>query len=692
LKFLTVLAPDYYAVSRCTDSASWHPPASSGESSASYYDAFAHVTGHGGYLSNSRMRRLVEHKVDQTRVLVLQAELIPHISYLDTYPFQPTRADAALSETNLLILLHSIVNSTSGKAIAMRRHTDANDKLHLTQLPYPAHAIYTKDHNSTLLAAGVVRGFSAPMRYCELELHAVSGSACLELSRRGLGRADCVVPGIGMAGRNVQFFATYLLSGTFPVMVALTPELRLTGTMQEQMEIATWCVRVADFAFQTAQSIPTAQPTSRASVVLNMAQYFPKPLSDDCLAVPVANAAAVRPDYSTACVRLQRIMEVYQRLHEAALSSANESDRDLVLFPEGVVTVPGPHADGSDDIKNLLIRSCGEAGFRVRDYDCRPVMLFPRLFPSDGWTTAKPPPELRAVYVQHLRRAVQLLNLAGVAHLDLRPSNIMWRRVDPSIPSVEMRLVDFADAQLFDTIIPNRYVSLCDRRYPFSEQQREAACSCERAAKATAGTTTDRTRFLLLRAQPTQHIVACAHHNAFFLDAVAGWVQSSARDFSAYMDSYTRSGQDTPPSRLRGLAGEMHSPCLATPTYTAEPSRAGKLSSAADYTSKEDRACALSARPLYGKTEVLAVSHQSAAKDCVRTSPITPLPRSNPAQLQSTQQAITSAVGVGGDCGSSVAVSPPPPPQFQRHSHRQALSLLAGSAVGTSQKRTSRAP
>jgi hypothetical protein len=627
------------------------------------------------------VRSLVELKVDQTRVLVLQAESFPHISYLDTYPFQPTRDDAALSETNLLILLHSMVNSTDRKDIAARRSKLSNDKLHLTQLPYPTHAIYTKDRRSMLVAAGVVRGFSAPMRYCELELHAVSGSACLELSRRGLRRADCVVPGIGMAGRNVQFFATYLLSGTFPVMVALTPELCLTGATREQMEIATWCVRVADFTLQTTQLIRTAHPESplpRARVALNMRQYFPKPLSDDCLSVPVANTDDVRPDYTTVCVRLQRIMEVYQRLHEAALSSANESDKDLVLFPEGVVTVPGPHASGgSDSIKKLLIRTCQEAGFRVRGYDCRPVMLFPRLSPNDGWTTHKPSPDLGAAYAQHLRRAVHLLNRAGVAHLDLHPRNIMWRCVDPNIPAIEMRLVDFEVARLFGTIIPNRYVSLCDRRYPFSKEQRQMAYRCERAAEGAASTATDTAQLLRLREPPTQHIIACAYHNDFFLQAVAKWIQSSTADYSDYMGT-----QDTAP--LQQETGIVNGLRGTAPRNTGGPRCPANLTSA------PSPSFSYPVRSVDLKTEAMIQPVLPPALCRSRLPPAVTLGhRSTPPREVHAQPAHhTVSSAVGGDCGRPAAVRPPTAPQLRRRGSGPAPAQLPTSAVETPRNAT----
>jgi hypothetical protein len=631
------------------------------------------------------VRSLVQGKVDQTRVLVLQAESSTHIRYLDTYPFQPTRADAALSETNLLILLHSMVNSTDGNVIATRRSKLSNDMMHLTQLPYPAHAIYTKDRRSMLVAAGVVRGFSAPMRYCELELHAVSGSACLELSRRGLGRADCVVPGIGMAGRNVQFFATYLLSGTLPVMVALTPELCLTGTLQEQMEIATWCVRLAEFALQTTLLIRTAHPESplpRARVALNMRQYFPKPLSDDCLSVPVASPDDVRPDYTTACVRLQRIMEVYQRLHEAALSSANESDWDLVLFPEGVVTVPGPHASGgSDGIKNLLIRTCQEAGFRMRGYDCRPIILFPRLSTNDGWTTRKPSRDLGAAYVQHLRRAVHLLNRAGVAHLDLHPRNIMWRCcVDRNVPAIEMRLVDFEDARLFGTIIPNRYVSLCDRRYPFSVGQRQMAYRWERAAAAAAANTaTDRVQFLRLCEPPTQHIIACAYHNDFFLEAVAKWVQSSTAEFSDYMGTQDTASLQQETGVVNGLRG-------TAPRTTWGPRCPANLTSAPVHWSPGTRGSfSYPVRSVDLKTEPMIQPVLPPAQCRSRLPPAVTLGhRSTPLrQVQSQPAHHTLSSAVGGDCGSPAAVRPPTAPQLRRRGSGPAPAQLPTIAVKT---------
>jgi hypothetical protein len=510
------------------DSATWQPPNlrnRSVDSSSSYFETFAHVGRHGGYLSNPRLRNLASQKVHKLKVIDMHVELFPNICCLDTYRFNSADSDRVV-QTNLQIMLAFIAKCVEDE-LATYQGIDPAPDMYLTGSPYPEHAIYARRHPHNLVVSAVARGTAASIRSCELELHAVSGSACVELSRRGLQRTDCVVPGIAMAGRNVQFFGTYLLRDTFPVMVALSPEMCLTGTTREQMEIAAWCVRLADFAVQTLDMTRNAQPLlslPQASVTLNMAKYFPKPLSDDCLAIHIDSRKYVEHDYTTACVRLQRVMEVYQRLYHAAL--AHEGDLDLIQFPEGVVTIPCHDYPGREGERALLIRRCKEAGFRRADYDNRPVMLFPRLATTDGWTSNPPPVHLQALYLHELRRAVQLLNRAKVAHLDLHPANILWRCVDSQDPKLELRVIDFEHAQLFDTVIPNRFVSLCSHRYPFTDKQREAAYRIESAAEEAAQRAGERVQALATRERPTQRIVACAYHNDFYLDLVTRWVQS----------------------------------------------------------------------------------------------------------------------------------------------------------------------
>ena len=98
----------------------------------------------------------------------------------------------------------------------------------------------------------------------------------------------------------------------------------------------------------------------------------------------------------------------------------------------------------------------------------RPIIIYERL----QWKNTRPKIELVDSYLFQLRLAVDILNKAKVAHLDLRPANIMWREVDSN--SIEMKLIDFEDAQMFGFTIPNSFVNNVvsdkDYRYPFVNQ------------------------------------------------------------------------------------------------------------------------------------------------------------------------------------------------------------------------------
>jgi len=140
-----------------------------------------------------------------------------------------------------------------------------------------------------------------------------------------------------------------------------------------------------------------------------------------------------------------------------------------------------------------------------------PLILFPRLFVDEGWVISKPTEQHRQGYLEQLYAATTALNTAGVAHLDMRPANIMWRPLaeDTSMFFVEVRLIDFEDAELFGDEISSELVStiikLGDRRYPFTEGDEKT----------------------------TQ--MANKFHNDFFYEAVSQWTTSEFDNFQEFM-------------------------------------------------------------------------------------------------------------------------------------------------------------
>jgi Ser/Thr protein kinase RdoA (MazF antagonist) len=59
-------------------------------------------------------------------------------------------------------------------------------------------------------------------------------------------------------------------------------------------------------------------------------------------------------------------------------------------------------------------------------------------------------------YLKQIFSAIEIMNTAEVCHLDLRPSNVMWRSV--SEENVEIRVIDSEDSVVFGEVIsPNIY-------------------------------------------------------------------------------------------------------------------------------------------------------------------------------------------------------------------------------------------
>jgi len=304
------------------------------------------------------------------------------------------------------------------------------------------------------------------------------------------------VPCIAMAGTSCQFFAVYLLKDNFPVLVALSPELNLFGTFEQQRVIAEWCLRVVSFASATEEMLQRHrydQPLA-TGVCLNMSGYFAKPVGEKWRMSDRGSAL-----YSGKNLRLNYIMRLYERIR-VSCEVAGINSKISFLFPEGVVSIPGRDVLESLDLREMLLADCRKDGFSGFDESFTPLIIFPRLSGSE-WNISKPPPEYRDQYVEQLKLAIAALNVSQVAHLDLRPANIMWRADGKGKNShVELQVIDFEDAVLFNDVIPEKFVKAVvetgDRRYPFKSGDEMAAQEAKKL------------------------------HNDFFLDAVSRWTES----------------------------------------------------------------------------------------------------------------------------------------------------------------------
>jgi hypothetical protein len=123
----------------------------------------------------------------------------------------------------------------------------------------------------------------------------------------------------------------------------------------------------------------------------------------------------------------------------------------MFLFPEGAISGLHNEVDTTyERVKEAIVNACkkrsGIDNFNDLDLRFRPIVLFPWL---QNYSTNKPPPQLRESYLAGLNEAVQLLNQTKIAHLDLRPENIMWRETG-ELGKVDMKIIDLETAVRFD--------------------------------------------------------------------------------------------------------------------------------------------------------------------------------------------------------------------------------------------------
>ena len=320
-----------------------------------------------------------------------------------------------------------------------------------------------------------------------------------------------------MAGANVQFLAIYLIKDNFPVLVELSPELSPFRTLEEQSAIATWCLRLVSFAIHTKTSLESTREAVRPNMVvrLNISGYFAKPVREGWKSTHEQREPSEGSDdtmlYSMKNSRLNHIMRLYERIR---LSCEGKLDvKNLILFPEGVVSVPGNNVPESDDLRAMLVQNCIDNSFRGLDLSYRPLILFPLLKSNDGWSNDKPSEKYKQSYVEQLGYAIAILNTAGVAHLDMRPPNIMWRGIDTAdkeVGQVELYLIDFEDAIFFNFVIPPQFINIVvynvDTRYSFTAGDEETVQFAKQL------------------------------HNDFFLEAVSQWASSDIEDFREFTD------------------------------------------------------------------------------------------------------------------------------------------------------------
>ena len=155
-----------------------------------------------------------------------------------------------------------------------------------------------------------------------------------------------------------------------------------------------------------------------------------------------------------------------------------------------------------------------------------PILVYPLLSAKDNWQSSdkdgKPGENFRVDYLRKLELVINELNTAGVAHMDLRPTNILWRPAPQGGDGeVEMKVIDFEDALFFDELVLNRRMYDSNPNYPLYGID-QAILDAD------------------MKIENCQLLVT-SYYNDWFFDAITAFVmEDEAAEFSLFMKTYSK--------------------------------------------------------------------------------------------------------------------------------------------------------
>jgi hypothetical protein len=505
------------------------------------YGAFSLPVYYDTFIPNERLNCLTnEYKSLRPNDLnVMGVELLFREQLRTIISWELPECGSASSITNSTVRAYlSAINMrvNSGRGTVVSNDTVAMDLKMAGSCSDPQYRIQSLQYPSDIvLGSGAIGTESSPFAALIHCFH-LCVDAALHLLERGLRRTDCVVPGIVSCRDCLQICAVYLMPESYPVITWLSP-LLMIACLQDRIELSRWAICLAKFAADTVDLLNALPSYSTKAVSIALASKLVfKQVREYALD---ADGNLDVGNGSTAHSRLDMMMRVYQRL------SVIEGSDKCILFPCGIIGNPTADADKYSAGIRLAVEKCQRDYFSGVKLDAfRPLVVFEELSGNDGWSTVRPPSHLVAAYLEKLQLAVHVLNTAEVAHMDLRPTNIICREIDGA-KDIELRVIDFESSVPFDIAIEQPSALRYDARYPVLFEDERTV------------------------------IPACANHNVWFLNAITAWLNGDDNtiEFGSFMIANRAAFEDA----LRGaqqseLERDNHQ---ESDTYTGHKRAAG---------------------------------------------------------------------------------------------------------------------
>jgi hypothetical protein len=231
------------------------------------------------------------------------------------------------------------------------------------------------------------------------------------LLKRGVPRESCIIPVIGHSGITMVIGATIILEPTFPTFIPLSKHLDLSDPYESKVAFA-YIKKASDHCLALHLLLQmTVPPDVRQVPQIGMAldlsnsrRLFVKTIDRDAYQRGIGLFADHDENPTDVDSGIQNMMMVFNTLY-------NSAARQYVEFPLSIRT---PDA-ASMKFYQIIYRNLSTLGFVIGAPN--------RMTDEDNCNK----------YCISLRRAVDAVHAAGVLHVDLYLSNVMWKKTGDEV-------------------------------------------------------------------------------------------------------------------------------------------------------------------------------------------------------------------------------------------------------------------
>ena len=244
------------------------------------------------------------------------------------------------------------------------------------------------------------------------------------LLKRGVPRQSCIIPVIGHSGITMVIGATIILEPTFPTFIPLSKHLDLSDPYESKVAFA-YIKKASEHCLALYQLLlgiavpPDVRKVPQVRMALDLSNnrsLFIKTIDRATYQRGIGLFTDHNHDPTDVDSGIQNMMMVFNKLY-------NSAARQYVEFPLSIRTPDS----ASTKFYQIIYQNLSTLGF---------VIGAPNRMTNE---------EDYNKYCISLRRAVHAVHAAGVIHVDLYLSNVMWKK---SGDEVEIRIIDWDTSQL----------------------------------------------------------------------------------------------------------------------------------------------------------------------------------------------------------------------------------------------------